>query len=1224
MGVGRPEHPLDPQAGPVQRLAWELRQLRQQAGKPTYRRLSQQAHYSVTTLADAAKGDRLPSLEVTLAYVIACGGDPVEWESRWHSAVAESQSSQRDSLGNGEEQAPYLGLASFQPESADRFFGRERIVAELERRLASRRFLAVVGASGCGKSSLLRAGLIPALPGTTRVVLLTPGAKPLQELAIRLAGFAGADVGGDLEAVVRQELAGLPPEAEIVFIVDQFEEVFTLCSDDRERDLFIDALLTVAGRGDSRARVVLGVRADFYGRCAEHAGLVAAMQDAELLVGPMTPDELTSAITQPAARCGVVLEKALTTAVLEDVAGQAGSLPLLSHALLETWRHRRGSSLTLAGYVATGGVRGAVAQTADRAYAALDRDQQLAARRILLRLIVPGEDTEDTRRRVSRAEFDDDPHTTAALDELVRARLLTLGENTVEIAHEALIRNWPSLRGWIDEDRELLIAQRRLTEAAAEWERGGRDDEFLYRRARLTAWEDRDLGRLNDSERVFLEVSRQREDRERALARHRSRRTLIAAGVALVVVSLLSVLALVSANQATQQRDLALSRQLVANARAQLGLNPELALLLARQAYRIRATEETEAMLRQATIESRLVATVPAGQGEVYSVAFDPDRKHLASAGTHGTLRIWDRAGTSLAQHEPVVVPGRQREAAKLAFAVDGNRLASAGEDGVVRIRDRVSGDEVLLRGHQGAVRGVAFTADGKLLASAGNDGTVRVWDANSGRETVVLRGHEGPVWTVAFTGDGRLASGGDDGTVRVWNIARAQQEAVIRAHDDTVKRLAFSRDGRLATASDDGTVKIWKDLGQSSPLVLRGQEGTTETLAFSPDGTTVASGGQDGVIRVASVDNPVDPMTLRGHRGVVWDLAYDPDAPSRLVSAGSDGTIRFWDVTGPGDPVVLRGHTGRVAPAEFSGDGRKVVTGGRDATVRVWRSTGDDHPVVLRGHEGEVWDVTFSADGRRVASSGQDGTVRVWNGDGSGEPVVLRGHEGEVWDVAFSPDGRHVASAGEDGTVRIWTFDSNDVPVVVLRGHERSVYNVSYSPDGSRLASAGVDGTVRVWNADNTGEPVVLRGHQGGARSAMFSPDGKQLVTASADGVVRIWRSLSDRDPFVLEGHQGPVASAVFSPDGQRLATNGSDRTVRIWKTNGTGDFVVVKGFGTSVSSLSFSPDGTKLLTAHGDGTARISRCDPCLPVADAVKMADSRISRDFTSAERKTFLNE
>jgi WD40 repeat protein len=1223
---------LDDDGSSLTRFAYDLRKLREEAGSPPYRDLAKRAHYSSTTLSDAASGRRLPSLAVTLAFVAACNGDQDEWESRWHGLAAEL-----NDVGRSPERiynAPYVGLSAYRPEDAQWFFGRERLVDDLKQRLTRQRFLAVFGPSGVGKSSVIRAGLVSKLrsgQGTGPVVLFTPGAHPIRECAVHLAPLLGTTaiaVDADLRAapdalpsLSRQLLVDLPATAETVFVIDQFEEIFTLCGDPGERAVFLSLLLNAIAPG-SRCRVVLGVRADFYSHCAQHADLAAALQDAQIVVGPMTADELRRAITLPAHTAGCAVESDLLSVLVAHTHGQAGALPLLSHALLETWRRRRGNTLTLAGYLATGGVLAAVAQTADRAYAVLTEEQQLAAKRVLLRLIALGEDTEDTRRRVSSAEFDADPHTTAALDELVRARLVTLGDNTVEITHEALIRNWPTLRGWIDEDRETLLAQRRLTDAAAEWERSGRDEEYLYRRSRLTAWEDRDLDRLNDSERALLEASKQRQAQEEAATRRRIRLTLIGAGVVVVVVSLLSVLALVYAGRATSERDLAYSRQLVANARTQLMLDPELALLLARQAYRTVPTPEAEVMLRQATLDSRVLATVRADQRQVYSVAFSPDRRHVVSAGTDGTVRVWKRAGASVDQSRSAVVPGYQREAAKLAFASSGSRLASAGDEGVIRVRDLVNDQELLLQGHLGAVRGVVFDAADKRLASAGDDGTVRVWDAHTGREVAVFRGHQGPVWSVAFDGDGRVVSGGEDGTVRVWNAGNGREDTVIRAHDDTVKRLALSRNGRLATGSDDGTVKVWKGLGQDDPRVLRGHEGTVETLAFSSDGRTVASGGQDSAIRVWNVDGSVDPLTLRGHRGVVWDVAYDPDVPSRLASAGSDGTIRFWDVTAPGDPIVFRGHSGRVAPAELSPDGQRLVTGGRDTTVRVWRADGDDSPVVLRGHDGEVWDATFSPDGGRVASSSQDGTIRVWNLASGGEAIVLRGHQGDVWDVAFSPDGRHLASAGDDGTVRVWTTNHGDMPTV-LRGHEGAVYDVSYSPDGSRLSSAGVDGAVRIWDPAGIREPAVLPAHQGGARSAEFGPDGQRLTTASADGTVRIWRSITDEDPVVLEGHQGPVVTATFSPDGRHLATNGSDGTVRIWKTDGTGDSVVIRGFGTTVSLLTFAPDGRGLVTGHGDGTARISRCEPCAPINETLELAETRTIRDFTPQERKTFLN-
>jgi transcriptional regulator with XRE-family HTH domain len=449
--MGRPERPLDPEAGPLQRFAFELRQLRKAAGL-NYRHLARRAHYSSTTLSEAAGGERLPTLEVTLAYAEACGGDRQEWKARWqavatHLAPPPEETVEAGTQASDAAAAPYLGLVAFQPEDTERFFGREQLVAELVSRLCQGRFLAVFGASGSGKSSLLRAGLLPAvgdgrLPHSEQwaTVLFTPGEHPLEELAIHLGAVQGIAPGSlhtDLAAdpasfhlAVRQALLSKGEGAQLLLVVDQFEEVFTLCQERDERTGFIDALLGAVQRADSRTKVVLGTRADFYARCAEHPGLVGALRDAQVLIGPMNQDELRSVIVEPAAGAGLAVEPELTATILADMEGEPGALPLLSHALLETWRRRQGQRLTLAGYQAAGGVRGAIAQTAEKVYGPLDASQQQTARSIFLRLTALGEGTEDTRRRVARSEFGaaaDPIQATVVLEHLAQARLITLG-----------------------------------------------------------------------------------------------------------------------------------------------------------------------------------------------------------------------------------------------------------------------------------------------------------------------------------------------------------------------------------------------------------------------------------------------------------------------------------------------------------------------------------------------------------------------------------------------------------------------------------------------------------------------------------------------------------------------------------------------------------------------------------------------------------------------------
>nr|AGS49724.1 WD-40 repeat protein [uncultured bacterium esnapd14] len=457
----RGERPLDAGDGVLLRFAHDLRQLRQKAGSPTYRVLAGQAHYSVAALSEAAAGRKLPTLAVTLAYVRACDGDVTEWERRWHSLATELSAPDLDQAGDtdAEQRPPYVGLAAFQAEDADRFFGRERLADDLMARLAKQPFVAVFGASGAGKSSVLRAGLIPrwgAEHPTEPIALFTPGPNPMEECAIALARVFGGTPGPlqaeldrdrrGLHRLVRQGLAESADDNRLLLIVDQFEEVFTLCRDDGERSRFIQGLVMAARAANGRCRIVLGIRADFYTHCTAFVELVEALQDSQITVGSMTPEELRLAITKPATLSGCTVETALLAQLVAQLTGQIGGLPLLSHALLETWRRRRGNTLTLTGFQAAGGIEDALAQTAESVYTRLSPRRQRLTKDLMLRLTALGDGTEDTKRRIIRSELDDDTDTTFVLDRLVGARLIALDRDSVEISHEALIRSWPRLR----------------------------------------------------------------------------------------------------------------------------------------------------------------------------------------------------------------------------------------------------------------------------------------------------------------------------------------------------------------------------------------------------------------------------------------------------------------------------------------------------------------------------------------------------------------------------------------------------------------------------------------------------------------------------------------------------------------------------------------------------------------------------------------------------------
>ncbi|WP_055710917.1 hypothetical protein [Streptomyces torulosus] len=1238
--MGRRERDLDPEAGPLQRFAQELRQLREKAGGPSYRELSKRAHYSVTALSEAAGGVTLPSLAVTLAYVAACGGDREAWEARWRAVVDEVVVPDEPSADESET-SPYRGLSSFEPHHSEWFFGRQELMTELCSRVDREPLLAVFGASGSGKSSLLRAGLLPrvrtgAVPGGEgwTTILLTPGRHPIEELAARLAHLLGvpatslcADLTADPKSIGvlwRQALVARPGTKRVLLVVDQFEEIFTLCGDPQERGAFIDSVVASTVGQDDRIRTVLGIRADFFAQCARYPELVGALRDRQVLVGPMEAADLRCVVREPALRAGMKVEAALVEAVVADTHGEPGALPLVSHALYETWKRRSGNTMALARYRLAGGVQGAIAQSAERVYAELDEAERSLAKNVFLRLTALGQGTEDTRRRVTREELlggADHTAVTTVVSRLAAARLVTLGTDTVEVAHEALIRSWPRLRTWLTEDREELAAHRRLTDTAAEWEKHGRDEGMLYRGVRLAEWDNRKTDRLNELEHEFLAASRHRAQAERTAARRRVRLTVGGLTAAVVALAVLAFVALAQARRAEAGQELAFARQLVASARSQAQLDPELGLLLANRAYRTSATDETEAALRQAVFESRVRAVLHSHEGQILGVSFSPDGRHVATSGGDGAIRVW-RYGRTL--RDPLVLRGHDGEVWTPVFSRDGKRIAAAGVDGTVSVWEWASGAKpVILRGHASQVWSVAFSRDGRRVAGAGDDGTVRIWNSTGTGEPVVLRGHDGRTLGVSFSPDGRrLAGSGGDGTVRIWDVASRRTTVVLRGHGNSVEALAYSPDGqRIVTASTDGTVRLWDPDAPTESVVLGSHDGTAEWAGFSRDGTRVASTGNDGTVRIWNVRHRASPLILRGHRGTVTACAFAPDG-RRLVSVSEDGTARIWEAAPTGSDRVLTGHKGPVWATVPSRDGRRLASASADGTVRVWRTGSTAPPTVLRGHDGEVLGVGFSPDGRRVAGTGTDGTTRIWPVDNATKPVVLRGHDGAVWTADFSPDGRRLVTGGTDGTVRIWTATGRGAPVVVDTG-QGSVRYVAYSPDGRRVAAAGLDGTIHILDAATGDERKVLRGHNGLVWSVAFSPDGRRLVSGGNDGTARLWDLTGRSEPRVLTGHQGLVWSVAFGPDGRLVATSGNDATTRIWRTTDSSPPVVLHGFGASVENTNFLA-GNRFVSSHDDGTVRVWTCLPCEPIDEVVRRSRDHITREFTPEERAGYLNE
>lgn len=1212
-----------------------LRRLRVQRGM-SLADLARRTHYSKGYLSKIETGAKPVTADVARRCdeVLEAGGELLRMARESEAAPPEGG-------------CPYRGLSAFTARDARWFFGRERATAELVERVferIGRGPLMVVAPSGAGKSSLLNAGLVPALrrpggfpmAGSDRwpVVRFTPTAHPLAELLDRTAKALGSDHGigarevrerprALLEAVGRLGDAGSPAAPRPVLIVDQFEELFTLCSDEEERRAFVRVLSELAascpaGSGpDHPAVVVLGVRADFSGSCLDLPELASVFAEGLFVLPPMSAAELRESIARPAELAGLTLEPGLVPLLLRDAGTPSGALPLVSHALMTTWRQRTGSTLTVAGYEHTGGIRGAVGHTAEEVFGRLHPAEQRTIRRILLRLVHVADGTGATRRRIGRAalmaQLADAERAGAALDAFVRARLITLDSDTVEIAHEALLHAWPRLRGWIDADRAGLLIHQQLSHTAAEWEREGRDPSALYRGTRLEtalSWAEEAgaadrLGgpsRLGPLEEAFLRAGRAGEEARAAQARRQAR---LRQGMLATLVVLL-VLAVGAGGLAYQQRSGALGQERVARSRA-LALQsaalsagqPEASMRLAGEAYRTAATTEARGALLS-TQAQPFIARLGGHGGPVNAVAFAPGNGTLATASSDGTValrRVADRRTIA-----DFTLAGRVRA---VAFGPDGALLAASSTDGPARLWDtagrRTAG---ILPASTAGARALAFAPDGRVLAVACPDGTIRLWEAGGGHRAVgSLSGHAGRVNALAYAPDGRtLVSAGADRTVRLWDPVEARPLAVLEGHTDEVLGAAFAPDGRtVATGGVDRTVRLWDVAERRAAATLTGHSDDVNGVAYTPDGTTVVSAGGDGTTRLWDVRGGRLTATLAGHTDYVLGVAVDPSG-AVLATAGFDQSVVLWDLRGA---VLTSRPFTEVWHAAYSPDGALLATAEADHSVRLWEVPGRRPLAVLTGHGETVFAVAFSPDGRLLASAGSDGTIRLWDVAARAPAATLAGQGGTVFSVAFAPDGNTLASAGSDGTVRLW-----DVParrqLAVLTGHTDFANDVAFSPDGRTLASGGDDLTVRLWDVAGRRPLAALTGHTGAVRGVAFAPDGRTLASSGNDGTVRLWDARLHRLEASLAGHTGSARGLAFSPDGRTLASSGNDRTVRLWDVAARRPVAALAGHANAVWSVAFSPDGRTLASSSTDGTVRLWSLDVAARLAAIDRLRD------------------
>lgn len=1185
---------------------------------------------------------------------------------------------------------PFKGLTYFTEEDAQIFFGREGLSEDLVARLRSIHFLAVIGASGSGKSSLLRAGVVPRLRQKNwSIHIITPTARPLEKLASTLtrdetllnaADEMSVALGADPRTLLRaaNRLTARANANRLLLLVDQFEELFTLCRDEVERIAFLDNILT-AVEEQGTLTVLIGLRADFYDQCLQYEGFRKLLSRQQEAIGPMRQEELVRVIAEPAKQGGWQFVEGLVEQILEDVGQEPGRLPLLSHALRETWERRRGTVMTLAGYRAAGGVEGAIAKTAEDTLKRLDDSKLPIVQHIFLSLTELGEGSEDTRRISTRAELSqigsDEASVYALLEQLVRARLITIDGQNVEVAHEALIRRWPRLHNWVSGNRDRLRFERRLADDALEWsEELERDPGALYQGARLAQaieWSQFNDVVLSPLSLEFLESSRalaEREEREkeerrqhelrqqRILAEEQSRRaeeaeaaearqrrlTRIALGI--LVVALIAAVSAVffgvesrnNARLALESSRVALSRQLLTQSATVLDSQYDLALLLGSEALNTSTTSETKGMLNYELIYNPYLTTyLRAHADEVHPIKFIANGRLLASGSDDGQIILWD-----MEKREPAFPPleAHQYAVGPITFNDERALLASGacaqyadeiqsqciqGEIALWGLADE--GNEAkMLHGHESDLHGLRFSHDGKYLASTGGSSLI-VWDIDTLEPIweLVLDGNEF-IWGVDFSplDNDLLTIGDESGRITVVDVRAKSILREIRAHSQRVIHTVFSPNGQiLASGSRDGTIALW-DVPTWQPLgpFLEAHTEHIADLDFGNDDHLVSVGLDGQVLLWDLSGEPKIELSLTGHGGSVSSAAFK-DTPDEMTLAtnGPEESIILWDLKGDiSRGRWLPGHQDSVLSIDFSPDGSALISGSADQSIMFWdleSGTTKGSPLLLHGDE--VRDVAFQPQGNCFASAGRDGKIILWalNGEQM-EPKELVGHAAIVRSVNFSPDGSLLASSDDSGRVFLWDVETGRQIGEPLIGHSREVFDVDFNPDGTLLASGGWDGKIQLWDLETrelSGESITTGIEQ--VWDIEFSPDGTTLAVAGEGEKILIF-DVAGRvlESQLVTNQVNRISTIAFSPDGKLLASGSSDSTIEIWdipERRIVG--LPLQTHSSGINSLKFSPDGRLLASADDFGRIITLTIDYENPIE---KICDI-VSRNLTTDE-------